>query len=45
MPYNYKTSIIEPVIIPYNLKNVLINDNDLKKIFNNFGLTVETNDI
>ena len=45
MPYNYKTSISEPVIIPYNLKNVLINDNNLKKIFNNFGLTIEVSDI
>ena len=44
MSKNYK-KIQEPVIIPYNPKNILIQDYDIKDIMNNFGIKIEIIDI
>tara|TARA_B110000208_G_C11787672_1_gene436208 strand:+ start:69 stop:926 length:858 start_codon:yes stop_codon:yes gene_type:complete len=38
-------NIKEPIINPYNSKNKLITDSDIKKIFANFNLNIEINDI
>ena len=37
--------ITEPFIVPYNIKNKLITDNDLKKIFSKFSIKIEVKDI
>ena len=41
----YKKNLKEPVINPYNPKNKLISDIDLKKIMNRFGVKLEIIDI
>ena len=37
--------ISEPFVIPYNEKNKLITDNDIKKIFSKFSIKIEISDI
>ena len=37
--------ISEPFISPYNEKNKLITDNELKKIFSKFSIKIEVKDI
>tara|TARA_B100000424_G_scaffold257210_1_gene237895 strand:+ start:35 stop:913 length:879 start_codon:yes stop_codon:yes gene_type:complete len=44
MKKNYKR-IQEPVIIPYNPKNILIQDYNLKEILGNFGIQIDVVDI
>ena len=44
MKKNYK-KIQEPLIIPYNPKNILIQDYDLKEILGNFGIQIDVVDI
>jgi dsRNA-specific ribonuclease len=41
----YRRRIREPVIIPYNIKNKLIRDVDLKEMMNRFGIKLEVVDI
>ena len=41
----YKRKIKEPIIIPYNVKNKLIRDVDLKEMMNRFGVKLEVVDI
>lgn len=37
--------IKEPIISPYNIRNKLITDSDLKKIFNKYSLKIDVNNV
>ena len=41
----YKKKLTEPLIIPYNVNNKLINEIDLKEMMNRFGIKIESTDI